>query len=370
MYDVVIIGAGSTGSSAAYHLAKMGYRVAVVDKRGVGQGMTAYSSGIVRAFYSVREVAEMALYSLKFFQGFEREFGVPAYMRTGLLVIAGDYLRDNVEMLRSMGVRIELIDAERVHELIGAEIGEGEVAAWEDDAGYADTTMVANAFATRAKELGASFIVDEAKLDVRGGRPRAITSRHGELMADKYVVAVGVWANKVLPVELPLNIVPEKTLRVKVDRRVPIFFDAINNFYMRPEGESNALLGDLDPGMASADPDSFNPLDRPGIDEAVRYMESAAKRLGWASNMGYIDGWGGLYDVTPDWMPILDEPIKGIVTCVGLSGHGFKLSPALGLMVAEMVRDGRPSSFADVFRLSRFKALSSIRSKYSQGILG
>lgn len=163
MYDVVIIGAGSTGSSAAYHLAKMGYRVAVVDKRGVGQGMTAYSSGIVRAFYSVREVAEMALYSLKFFQGFEREFGgVPAYMRTGLLVIAGDYLRDNVEMLRSMGgVRIELIDAERVHELIGAEIGEGEVAAWEDDAGYADTTMVANAFATRAKELGASFIVDE-----------------------------------------------------------------------------------------------------------------------------------------------------------------------------------------------------------------
>lgn len=106
-------------------------------------------------------------------------------------------------------------------------------------------------------------------------------------MADKYVVAVGgVWANKVLPVELPLNIVPEKTLRVKVDRRVPIFFDAINNFYMRPEGgESNALLGDLDPGMASADPDSFNPLDRPGIDEAVRYMESAAKRLGWASNM-------------------------------------------------------------------------------------
>lgn len=58
------------------------------------------------------------------------------------------------------------------------------------------------------------------------------------------------------------------------------------------------------------------------------------------------------------------------MTCVGLSGHGFKLSPpALGLMVAEMVRDGRPSSFADVFRLSRFKALSSIRSKYSQGIL-
>ncbi len=71
------------------------------------------------------------------------------------------------------------------------------------------------------------------------------------------------------------------------------------------------MLGDLDPGMASADPDSFNPLDRPGIDEAVRYMESAAKRLGWASNMGYIDGWGGgLYDVTPDWMPILDEPLR------------------------------------------------------------
>lgn len=369
--DVVIIGAGSTGSSAAYNLAKRGYRVTVIDKRGIGQGMTAYSSGIVRAFYSVREVAEMALYSLRFFQEFNKEFGYNAFTRTGLLVVAGDYLRRNVEMLRELGVDIELIDHEKARELIDMETNQGELIAWENDAGYADTTMVSNAFAARAKELGASFIIDEARLSIGNGEPKVITSSHGELRGDKYVVAVGVWANKVLPMELPISIIAEKTIRVKTDKDIPIIFDTINNFYLRPEGTSSALLGDLDPGSNIVnDADSFNPLDRPGMDEALKYMESAAKRIKWALNIGFIDGWGGLYDVTPDWMPILDEPIKNVVTCVGLSGHGFKLSPALGIMIAETIEYGRPRSFADIFRLSRFKELINIRSKYAQGILG
>lgn len=369
--DVIIIGAGSTGSSAAYNLARRGYKVTVIDKRGIGQGMTAYSSGIVRAFYSVREVAEMALYSLRFFQEFNKEFGDNAFTRTGLLVIADNYLKRNVEMLRELGVDIELMDHEKAKELIDAEIREGELIAWENDAGYADTTMVANAFAARAKELGASFIIDEAHLSIVNDEPRIITSSHGELRGDKYVVAVGVWANKVLPMELPISIIAEKTIRVKTDRGMPIIFDTINNFYLRPEGSSSALLGDLDPGLnIMNDADSFNPLDRPGMNEALKYMESAARRIKWALNMGFMDGWGGLYDVTPDWMPILDEPIRNVIACVGLSGHGFKLSPALGIMIAETIEYGRPRSFADIFRLSRFRELSSIRSRYAQGILG
>lgn len=86
-------------------------------------------------------------------------------------------------------------------------------------------------------------------------------------------------------------------------------------------------------------------------------MENAAKRMPWFTNAKYLGGWrGGLYDVvTPDWMPIIDEPIKDLIVVVGLSGHGFKLAPAFALMVTELIKYGKVRTFRDIFRLSRFR---------------
>ena len=103
------------------------------------------------------------------------------------------------------------------------------------------------------------------------------------------------------------------------------------------------------------DPDTFNSLQQPSLDYTMNLMESAVRRLPWFVNAGFIGGWQELYDVIPDWMPIIDEQIKDLIIVVGLSGHGFKLAPAFALIVMEVIKYGAAKIFRNIFTLGRFR---------------
>ncbi|WP_054842293.1 FAD-binding oxidoreductase [Vulcanisaeta distributa] len=362
-FDVAVIGAGSTGVTTAYYLAKEGFRVLVIDKRGVAQGMTAYSLGLVRSYYANEDVARMSHYSHGFFMNFEREFGVDVFTKTGLLVISNDEagMRRTFDMLRSIGANVRLLSGDEVREALNASTTwGGEVGVYEEDAGYVDTGLYTNTVMNRARELGVELVIDEAQVKFEGNEVAGVRLiNSGEVVrANHYVIATNVWTQKLLPqLNLPIKNIIERVIRVEIGRSLPNVFDYVNNFYIRPEGSRYGLMGLLyPPEDAWPNPDDFNPLAEPEFDYAVNVMENAAKRMPWFINAKYLGGWrGGLYDVTPDWMPIIDEPVKDLIVVVGLSGHGFKLAPAFALIVTELVKYGKVRTFKDIFRLSRFK---------------
>ena len=82
-----------------------------------------------------------------------------------------------------------------------------------------------------------------------------------------------------------------------------------------------------------------------------------AKRIPVMAGAGFATGYAGLYTQTPDSHPVIDrvEGVDGLYICTGFSGHGFKLSPAVGLLVSELVLDGKASTI-DIapLRMSRF----------------
>jgi Glycine/D-amino acid oxidases (deaminating) len=315
-FDVVVVGAGSTGSTTAYYLAREGFRVLVVDSRGVAQGMTAYSLGLVRSYYTNEDVARMSHYSHEFFMNFSKEFGVNVFTKTGLLVIGNNEanMRAIHDMLRKIGARIRLMGGGEIRELLDAEVLDGELGIYEEDAGYADTGLYTNTIMRRAMELGVEFVIDDARALIKNNEVRGIelVKSHDTIRAEHYVMATGVWTPKVLPqLNLPIRNIIERIVRVDTGRSLPNVFDYVNNFYIRPEGSSNALMGLLyPPEDVWQDPDAFNPLTAPSLDYSLNLMERAAKRFRWFEGAKLMGGWQGLYDVTPDWMPIIDEPIK------------------------------------------------------------
>jgi glycine/D-amino acid oxidase-like deaminating enzyme len=145
----------------------------------------------------------------------------------------------------------------------------------------------------------------------------------------------------------------------------------VKNIYTRPETGGLTLVGPLDPEELDdrADPDRYN--EGVSFEETAEAMERAMHRFPVMEHGEVARGYAGCFDVTPDWHPILDEsPVGGFYLAVGFSGHGFKLSPAVGDMVARLVVDGKtPADDVHAFRFSRFAENKPIRGTYGDWLM-
>ena len=133
------------------------------------------------------------------------------------------------------------------------------------------------------------------------------------------------------------------------------------------------MVGLIDPAEADAivDPDSyFEGADDSFVLEAG---ENLIRRYPAMEMSRHAGGYASLYAVTPDWHPILDElPVgSGSFICSGFSGHGFKLGPAVGVMMADLVTGDRQSGFdPHMFRFGRFAENDQVRGQYEYSIVG
>ena len=93
------------------------------------------------------------------------------------------------------------------------------------------------------------------------------------------------------------------------------------------------------------------------LDEATEVLERTGRAIPRLADARYRRGWAGAFDITPDWMPILDEsPLGGFWIATGMSGHGFKLSPAVGEMMAALITGAAPPVNPVPFAFGRFAA--------------
>ena len=134
------------------------------------------------------------------------------------------------------------------------------------------------------------------------------------------------------------------------------------------------LVGSIKNGTTEdhvSDPDRFN--EGVAFETISQYTERVAHRFPGMEGGRYATGYAALYDITPDWHPILDElpNAKGLYCAAGGSGHGFKLAPAVGEMMARFVIEGkREGDDIDFFSYRRFKEGIPISGKYKHSIVG
>lgn len=387
-YDAIIIGGGINGCSTALHLARRGARVALVEKDNIGDGPTGRSSAIIRQHYSNEVTARMAHYSLGVFQNFAEEIGGECgFRRTGFVALAAAKdqagLAANVALQRGVGIRTELLSAESLREIMpGLDTADLVAAAWEEDSGYADPYLTVNAFAAAARRAGATVMTNTAVTGItqRGGRVEGVTTTQGELGAPVVVNCAGPWGARVARlagIDVPVN-----ACRVQVSffRRPPeeaaphpVIVDFIHATYLRSETGGLTLVGLVDPGEADAivNPDRYD--ESVDTDFILDSGERLIRRYPAMERSDSAGGYAALYDITPDWHPILDEAPagSGFYLCCGSSGHGFKLGPAVGRLMAERILgDSDPLFDAHLFRLGRFAAGDPVRGRYEYSIAG
>jgi glycine/D-amino acid oxidase-like deaminating enzyme len=368
--DVVVIGGGVTGVSIAFHLAGLGVRrVVVLERRFLAAGGTGRSVGIVRQLYPTSETSAMVRRSLDVFQQFDDAVGGDAgYVACGVLIGVSAAMRPKLEtnlaMQKSLGIRAEIIepdDVARVEPAIDPS-GLGAVL-WEPESGYGDPTAVTLAYADAARRSGVRLEqgVEVTALRVDGARVVGVETSAGPIAAPVVVNAAGLWSPRIARfggVELPIIIgrhpvfVVERGAAVASHR---VYLDLAGGSYARPETGGLTLTGSL------TDDETEHPMDpellgaEAGFEEASVVLERTGRAMPRLADARYRRGYAGAFDITPDWMPILDHTgPSGFFTAAGMSGHGFKLSPAVGELMAALITGAMPPISAAPFRLDRF----------------
>lgn len=378
--DFVVLGAGINGASIAFHLAHRGARsVVVLDKGHAGDGGTGRSSALVRMHYTLADEVRLAVSSLEYFRNWQEIVGRPAaFHTTGFLrlVPASDVenMKKNVAMHRELGADARLLTAAEV-KLLEPEwvVDDFEIAAYEPGSGYGDAAVAANDLLERARELGATYLPRTRvhAIRVEAGRVRGVTTDAGAIDAPVVVAAVGPWSRPLLRtagVDLPIE--PEFH-RVGILENPPgvrgsgvACIDSILNLYYRPEGRGRTLVGEFY-GPRDVDPDDF-PQSVP--DEALAEMASGvARRIPRMEDAGVVRGVTGIYDMSPDQRPLLGPVpgVEGLHCAAGFSGMGFKIAPAVGLGMAELILDGHGTEVdLTVFDPGRFAAGRPIKAPH------
>ena len=365
------------GASIAFHLARRDVDVVLLEKDHVASGATGHSGALVRQHYESRIGIRLARESLAFFQRFEKETGFPCDFRpTGFL--SGTRARDVpafeslFNLLRSEGVRVERLspsDAKTVEPQL--EVSDYAAVVYDPAAGYADPIATAHGFAAAAAVDGAKVFAGQAMaaLATRTGHVTGIKLRGGKSLAcERVVVAAGNWTPQLVAKagpRLPLRFVRGDVaiLRRPVDFGPPpkIHFDFYGNTYSRPEGDKDTLCGymDTDPRKTARNHELVETLPSATVRDLRGRLAKRFPRMAEAQPRG---GWSGAYDVTPDSYPILDRfGPDGLFVAVGFSGHGFKLSPEVGRLLAEFVATGRRPEALEALQASRFEEGRPVR---------
>lgn len=378
--DIVILGAGVMGASIAFQLSRRNAgKIVVIDKGHVGQGGSGRSSALIRMHYSYPPEVQLALVSLRMFENWRDVVGEEGdFRKTGFVRIVHpgetQRLKQNVEMQRRLGVNVKLIDRFDLKELEPDwAVDEVELAAYEPDSGYSDGAGVANDFLTHARELGVAYLSKTEALDllVENGRVRGINTDHGAIAAPIVVAATGPWTRPLfqkIAIDLPIE---TEYHQVAILKNAPDMkgggcacIDSVSATYFRSDTHDKFLIGDFY-GQRGADPDNFP--QRASDDGLEEIIERASRRLPKLENAEVMRGVTGVYDMTPDSRPLLGEVpgVAGLHICAGFSGMGFKISPAIGMVMSELLLDGRGKT-VDIssFCPGRFAAGKPIKAEY------
>ena len=378
--DAVIIGGGIMGCSIACNLAiaaaRHGIRrITLLERDTLGSGSTGRSSAAIRMHYSTAVNAALAWRSLHIFRNFAEIIGGDCgYTQTGYLVFAGphdlDAFRRNLAIQQSVGIDTDLIspaDASRLAP--GFRVDDAAAIAYEPLSGHADASAAAYAYATRARAEGVTIRLQTPVAAIEttpdGSRVVAVRthSRAGTGAGDRThtgtgagdriatpiaVIATGPWTPRFLadhgiPAPFVANPPRSPPLPPPAGHHTlpPRGADIANRIYFRPEAQDLTLVGNGNHSDIVDNPEIYAQRASPAFIQDI--WQRLARRIPAIADAQLAAGYAGLYTNTPDSHPVLDkvDGIDGLYLCSGFSGHGFKLSPMVGVLMAELIAAGQ-----------------------------
>ncbi len=369
--DVIIVGAGVQGASLAFHLARRGTGVLVVERESIAAGATGRSSGFVRMHYDLESDARLAWASFPYFRAWQDVVGAGdcGFVRTGFLQVMPEALaanvRANVAMQQAIGIVTGIVDRAEIARLVrGAVTEDIGIGAYEPESGYADPAGTAAGFLAAARERGARLVqgCQVLAVAVEGDAVIGVETDRGRFDAPVVVDVGGAWAARLastvgvaVPVEAWRHDTAYFGLPPGRGPDFPIVIDEVNQVYFRPEGSDMMLVG-----LEAGNEIGGSP-DRPLSSATEATVEDMARRVcarvPWMVDGTLRTAHGGQDGITTaDQRPILGRAgPDGFYLACGFSGTGFKTAPAVGACLAELILDGQATT-VDIsgYSLDRF----------------
>jgi sarcosine oxidase subunit beta len=349
--EVVIVGGGAMGTSAAYHLAKKGVTdVVLLERETLASGSTSKSAGGIRAQFADELNVRIALRSMAEFQALDRVSGI-GYERNGYLFLLTnevdvDNFRSALAVQQNLGVPSQLISPEDVKSLLPAlETSDLLAAAYCPIDGHASPESVVQAYAGAATAQGVRILQGTAleRIAVLGDKIVTVETSAGRIRAGTVICAAGVWSRDVgnlAGLDIPvrgearwMHFTPEDG---GLPERLPLTVDFATGFYFHREGDG-LVFGGREPtieGVAS----------------------HGTRRLPLLAELPIQSSWWGFYEMSPDHNAIVGEVAqpRRFLYATGFSGHGFQQAPAVGEHLAELVVGEEPSLDLSPLSLDRF----------------
>lgn len=365
--DVVIIGAGGNGASAAYHLCKAGItNVVVVDKDYPGAGSTGRCGGGMRQQWSSPGNVKLSQLSISKFKHFHEEIGQDIEFEEGGYILPAfnaqmeiDF-KENIKIQNSLGVPSEYVGVDRIKEIGPILNTESMVgAAYCANDGKANPFLFVKGYMERAQEMGARLHkgtkVTGFKID--GDRIVAVRTDKGKIYAGTVINVAGGYAQEIAAmagIEIPIVPYRHQCLVTEPIEHCfdPMFINVQESLYFSQTKHGSFVMGQTDkyevPGANYKEDWHFQ-------------VEVARKLLKFApclKNLKIVRHWAGLYAMTPDRQPIIGKysEFDNFLIAAGYSGHGFMHAPATGEILRDLIVKGS-TEIADMseYDISRFQ---------------
>jgi sarcosine oxidase len=360
-HDCIVVGTGGVGSAALFHLARRGLRVLGIDRfpPGHDRGSSHGETRVIRLAYAEHpDYVPLLRRSYTLWDELAAERGESLFHRTGIIQIGpekGLLLSGVVESAARHRLEIERLEAreiERRHP--GFRVPETMVGILERNAGFLLPEACVRAHAELAQAAGATILASESvrswKVEGRGVSVRTATSEHH---ADRLVIAAGPWARELLSdLGVPLTVLRKPlfwfdtpTSSYAESSGFPVFlFDRPDGiFYGFPAIDERGLKCAVHSGGAAVtDPLTVDRRLEVDADDEAR-LESFLRIHLPGVNFHVNHHVVCFYTMTPDEHFVVDRhPASDrVVFAAGLSGHGFKMTTALGEILADLVLHGR-----------------------------
>lgn len=368
--DVIIIGGGVIGCATAYNLAKKGRKVCVLDREpNIGEGASSRNGGGVRQ--SGRDARELplAMYAVEnIWPGLSDELGADVeYVKRGNLRLGKSEehlqtLRKLASMSQGLGLNMKMISAEEVREINPYLSDQVIGASWCPTDGHANPMRTTLAYYRAALKLGVRFItgIKVERLRKVRGRIGAVDTNVGTFTAQNVVVAAGLGSRALaasVGIDIPMT---GSLIECLVTEAEPRMFDqmlgvATGDFYGHQTAHGSFVFGGSSGLEECNGAFGGRPTSSITAPAECRAIMGYIPRLADAK---IVRTWAGWEDESADGVPVISniDEVPGLTVACAFTGHGFGISPIVGLLLSELVCGEATTLDVSAFRYDRFKA--------------
>jgi sarcosine oxidase subunit beta len=378
--DVVIVGAGITGCATAFELSKSGLKVQVIEKYKPGAMASGWTLAGVRQ--SGRHSAEIPLakYSVeKWPKLAEILGGNTGYTQNGNLRLARTNeeektIKELVRDQKKQGLEIQyLSDIKDIHEIAPFLSNQILSASFCPSDGHAEPLKTLGSYKAAAERNGVIFFSQEEvqKINLEKNQIRSLTTSKRIISTQKCILANGIHSNSLLRklgIKIPLDVTIVTVIQTEAVKRMLLPVIGVANADLAMRQELNGcfrITSGAQKWDGKLEEKNNMPFAATNLEKVYGTLKRSMAVIPKLSQCSMKSFWGGLLDLTPDALPVIDkiEEYDGLILASGFSGHGFGIGPAIGGILSDLAMEKEPRLPIDSFSLYRFQKNNIIEEK-------